>query len=250
MRFFKLGMQFFIATSVMLSALVQADGVQILKNIDTNTNRLDTDISMVATMIKEDVEEGTDKRVVRMFRRDYEDKFLMLFQEPSYKSGQGYLRVEDTLWFYDPESRKFSIRSMKDRFDNSNARNSDFRRSALYEDYDVVSQTEGKLGKFPVYILELQAKHDEVTYPKQIVHVLKKPNLLLKAQNYSVSDQLLRTAYWPAYTKSGGIYIAKKRIFVDEVIKGNKTTFSFDKISTTKMADSTFTKAYVERVNR
>ena len=250
MRFFKLGMQFVIATSVMLSALVQADGVQILKNIDTNTNRLDTDISMVATMIKEDVEEGTDKRVVRMFRRDYEDKFLMLFQEPSYKSGQGYLRVEDTLWFYDPESRKFSIRSMKDRFDNSNARNSDFHRSALYEDYDVVSQTEGKLGKFPVYILELQAKHDEVTYPKQIVHVLKKPNLLLKAQNYSVSDQLLRTAYWPAYTKSGGIYIAKKRIFVDEVIKGNKTTFSFDKISTTKMADSTFTKAYVERVNR
>lgn len=250
MRFFKLGMQFVIATSVMLSALVQADGVQILKNIDTNTNRLDTDISMVATMIKEDVEEGTDKRVVRMFRRDYEDKFLMLFQEPSYKSGQGYLRVEDTLWFYDPESRKFSIRSMKDRFDNSNARNSDFRRSALYEDYDVVSQTEGKLGKFPVYILELQAKHDEVTYPKQIVHVLKKPSLLLKAQNYSVSDQLLRTAYWPAYTKSGGIYIAKKRIFVDEVIKGNKTTFSFDKISTTKMADSTFTKAYVERVNR
>lgn len=250
MRFSKLGMQFVVATSVMLSALVQADGVQILKNIDTNTNRLDTDISMVATMIKEDVEEGTDKRVVRMFRRDYEDKFLMLFQEPSYKSGQGYLRVEDTLWFYDPESRKFSIRSMKDRFDNSNARNSDFRRSALYEDYDVVSQTEGKLGKFPVYILELQAKHDEVTYPKQIVHVLKKPNLLLKSQNYSVSDQLLRTAYWPAYTKSGGIYIAKKRIFVDEVIKGNKTTFSFDKISTTKMADSTFTKAYVERVNR
>jgi len=250
MRFSKLGMQFVVATSVMLSALVQADGVQILKNIDTNSNRLDTDISMVATMIKEDVEEGTDKRVVRMFRRDYEDKFLMLFQEPSYKSGQGYLRVEDTLWFYDPESRKFSIRSMKDRFDNSNARNSDFRRSALYEDYDVVSQTEGKLGKFPVYILELQAKHDEVTYPKQIVHVLKKPNLLLKAQNYSVSDQLLRTAYWPAYTMSGGIYIAKKRIFVDEVIKGNKTTFSFDKISTTKMADSTFTKAYVERVNR
>jgi outer membrane lipoprotein-sorting protein len=241
---------FYIAMAMFFATTVLADDNQILHNIDKNTNRLDTDISLVATMIRENVEDGTDKRIVRMFRRDYEDKFLMLFQEPSYKTGQGYLRVEDVLWYYDPQSRKFSIRSMKDRFDNSNARNSDFRRSALYEDYDVVSKEEGKLGKYPVYILQLQAKHDEVTYPKQILHVLQKPNLILKAQNYSVSDQLMRTSYWPGYTKSGGIYIATKRIFVDEVIKGNKTTFSFNKVSTTKLAESTFTKAYVERVNR
>lgn len=239
-----------MAASLTMSGLVQAQDSQILMNIDDNTNQLGTDVSMVATMIKEDVDEGTDKRVVSMFRRDAEDKFLMLFQEPSYKAGQGYLRVEDTLWFYDPESRKFSVRSMQDRFDNSNARNSDFKRSALYEDYDVVSQTEGKLGKFPVYILELQAKHDEVTYPKQILHVLQEPNLILKAQNFSLSDELMRTAYWPSYTKSGDIYVATKRIFVDEVIKGNKTTFSFTKVSTTKLAENTFTKAYVERVNR
>ena len=251
MRKLTLGMPVFIALVLyFFTTAIRADDSQILHNIDNNTNRMDADISLVATMIRESVEDGTDKRVVRMFRRDYEDKFLMLFQEPSYKTGQGYLRVEDLLWFYDPQSRKFSIRSMKDRFDNSNARNSDFRRSALYKDYDVVSKEAGKLGKYPVYILQLQAKHDEVTYPKQVLHVLQKPNLILKAQNYSVSDQLLRTTYWPTYTKSDGLYIATKQIFVDEVIKGNKTTFSFNKVSTIKLAESTFTKAYVERVNR
>jgi hypothetical protein len=28
--------------------------------------------------------------------------------EPESQLGQGYLKVDDNLWFYDPESRKFS----------------------------------------------------------------------------------------------------------------------------------------------
>jgi hypothetical protein len=83
-----------------------------------------------------------------------------------------------------------------------------------------------------------------------VLYVLKSPNLILKGEDYSLSDQLLRTTYYPSYTKSSNIYIATKRIFVDAVIKGNKTTFAFNQISTTQLADSTFTKAYVERVNR
>ena len=234
---------------VALSAPLAMAENTILQNIDDNTNRKDVDVSMVATMIKEDVDEGSDKRVVRMFRRDRADTFLMLFQQPSYKTGQGYLRIEDVLWFYDPESRKFSHQSMKDRFDGSSARNSDFKRSSLDNDYTVVTQVESQLGQYPVYILTLEAKHEEVTFPKKVLYVLKQPNLILKTQEYSLSDQLMRSVYFPSFTKSGDIYVATKRIFVDEVIIGNKTTFIYDQVSTALLSDSTFTKAYVERVN-
>lgn len=238
-----------VLISATFSPLSMAEN-PILRSIDDNTNRRDVDVSMVATMIKEDVDEGINKRVVRMFRRDRSDNFLMLFQEPSYKTGQGYLRIENSLWFYDPDSRKFSHQSMQDRFDGSSARNSDFRRSSLDNDYTVVSKVDSQLGQYPVYVLTLEAKHEEVTFPKKVLYVLKKPNLILKAQDYSLSDQLLRSVYFPSFTKSGDIYVATKRIFVDEVIIGNKTTFTYDQVSTALLSDSTFSKAYVERVNR
>ena len=99
------------------------------------------------TMITEDPEEGVSKREVQQFRRDSEDQFLMLILEPEDRKGQGYLRVEDNMWMYDPISRKFSHISLKERFENTDARHSDFQRSSTADDYDITNVTEGKLGK-------------------------------------------------------------------------------------------------------
>ena len=44
--------------------------------------------------------------------------------------------------------------------------------------------------------------------------------------------------------------MATKMIFVDEVVSGDKTTLTFDQVSTVDLDDSVFTKAYVERVNK
>lgn len=222
----------------------------LLAEIDRNTNMEQQDLSMVATMITESNEDGVDKNIVRMFRRDAEDQFLILFQEPENQRGQGYLQVDDTLWFYDPESRKFTHTSMKDSFDDSDANNSDFGESNWVEDYEVVSTTEGTLGKFDVFILEMEAKHDEVTYPSMKIWVNKTPALVLKAEEYSLSGRLLRTSYFPNYTKVGESFLATQMIFVDEVVAGDKTTISFEKISTSALTNDVFSKSYVERVNK
>jgi hypothetical protein len=60
----------------------------------------------------------------------------------------------------------------------------------------------------------------------------------------------MRTSYFPSYTKAGDAYMATKMIFVDEVVSGDKTTLTFDQVSTIDLDDSVFTKAYVERVNK
>ena len=235
---------------VVCANAVTLDLEAILNSIDRRRNFEDTDFSAVMTMIRENVEDGVSKRVVQQFRRDSADQFLMLILEPEDRKGQGYLRVEDNMWVYDPISRKFSHSSLKERFENTDARNSDFRRSTTADDYDIADVTEGKLGKYEVYILKLAAKNDEVTFPFKTIYVTKSNYLVLKTEDYSLTKRLMRTSLYPKYAKIGEQYVATTSIFVDELTEGNKTQISISDISVEKLPDYVFTKAYVERVNR
>src|SRR5690554_983028 len=74
----------------------------ILERLDAQSRFDNTDFSSVLTMVVEDVEKGIEKMVVRQFRRDDGERFLLLIQEPVTEKGQGYLLEGDNLWFYDP----------------------------------------------------------------------------------------------------------------------------------------------------
>ncbi len=222
---------------------------EILVNIDKNT-LFTGDLSATATLEQRDPNEGDDVSRVQMFRRDSNNTFLMLFEKPETKLGQGYLNIDDGLWFYDPESRQFSYTSISESFGGTDARNSDFEASSLALDYDVASATEGTLGKFEVWILELEASNSEVTYPYRKLWVTKEPNLILKSEDYSLTKRLLRTSYFPNYAKAGESFIASESLFVDALVENKSTKFSLENISTATIPDNVFTKAYVERVNR
>ncbi len=240
----------FVTGILSAGALTTAKAETILGELDALRNFSNTDFSAVMTMVTEDPEKGIDKIKVQQFRRDGRDMFLMLFLEPESKKGQGYLRINDNLWFYDPESRKFNHTSMKDSFGSTDARHSDFRISTLKEDYQVQTVTDGELGRFSVYIMDLKAKNSEVTYPRLKLWVTRKGHLPLKVEDYSASNRLMRTSYYPKYAKIKDRYIATVMIFVDELVKGRKTQISITDISTKKLPDTIFTKSYVERVNR
>jgi outer membrane lipoprotein-sorting protein len=240
---------FFLLTSDALFA-VDIDGEKILIAIDEQRNFDDVDFTSMMTVIREDPEEGVEKMVVQQFRRDSENKFVFLFLEPAVQKGQGYLRIDDNLWFYDPESRKFSHTSMKEQFGGTDARNSDFGMSTMIDDYRILYIDEGTLGKYKVYILDLKAKHNEVTYPRQKVWVTRDRYLVLKTEDYSETGRLLRTSLFPNYAKAGEQYIASNMIFVDELVAGKKTSISLSEISLSTLPDSVFTKSYIERVNR
>jgi outer membrane lipoprotein-sorting protein len=222
----------------------------IIEQIDTMVTFKDNDFSAVMTMVSDDPEEGRKVLKVNQFRRDKDDKFLILILEPKTQKGQGYLNIGDNLWFYDPESRQFSHTSMKESFQGTDTRHSDFRGRSYREDYMVSSWEEGKLGKHDVYILSLEARHNEVTYPFQKVWVQKESNLILKIEDYSLNKRLMRTSFFPSYAKAGGKFTPTKMLFVDEITKGRKTQVTVTNISLDSLPDYVFTKAYVERVNR
>ena len=145
-------------------AMVQYD--ELLVDIDRSRSFDDTDFSATFTVVSEKPDEDTSIFKVRMFRRDAEEKFVLVYLEPNVQRGQGFLQVDDNLWFYDPESRKFSHSSLRESLEDSEARNSDLTQSSLAEDYVVEAGTEGRLGRYDVHVLDLRARHDEVTFPR------------------------------------------------------------------------------------
>ncbi len=226
------------------------DFTAMLAAIDGQLNFPDHDFAAKMRMESDDPEKGKDVKLAQTFRRDGNDSFLILFLEPESQLGQGYLRVDENLWFYDPESRKFNRTSMKENLQGTDAKNSDFGTSSLSTDYAVSSWAEGKLGAYDVWIVELKATNDEATYAFKKISVAKKGGLLLKSEDYSLSKRLLRTAYYTSYVQSGASYVADVVLYVDALVKGKKTRITMTEISVAPLPDTVFTKAYVERVNR
>lgn len=233
-----------------VQAAEEPDIPAILAALDEQSNFADTDFSAVMTMITQDPDKGLEKLVVRQFRRDAQDKFLLLIEEPSTQRGQGYLRDGESLWFYDPESRKFSHTSLKESFEGSDARNSDFAQSRLSDDYQVSSYSAGTLGKYAVYIIDLEAVNAEVTYPYLKIWVTQGSNLLLKSESYSLTQRLMRTALFPSYARVGDSVVPRQMLFVDELVEGKRTQITLTQLSVDPLSDNVFTKAFVERVNR
>src|SRR3989339_70509 len=112
-------------------------------------------------------------REFTQFRRDGNDAMLMVTLMPEVDKGQGKLRLDDNMWSYDPESRKFTHTTLKENIEGTDVKNNDMKKPTIATDYKVTSFKEGKLGAFDVYILDLQAVNDEVPYASQKAYMRK-----------------------------------------------------------------------------
>lgn len=239
------------------SILFARDFQSLLVQADKLVNYPSSDFSAEYTIVQDKPGQGKNITVAAVFRRDRTNTYAIIVKKPSINRGQGYLKQGSTLWFYDPESRRFNSTSSHNRFQNSNARNSDFTRSTLAEDYEVVQGQEVKLGRFDCWLLELEANNEEVGYPGMKIWI-SKDGLVRKTEDYSLSGQLMRTTAIPDYYREGSLYIPKRLLFVDALrgarVKGKfrheKTQITITKPSLSPLPDSVFSKAFLENQGR
>lgn len=222
----------------------------MLKTIDEMGRFDGKDFSCNYTMVSEKPGEERSVMEIKVYRRDDEDKFLLLILKPEVDKGTGYLKVGDNQWMYDPTSRKFSHFSAKENVGDSESRSSDFEESSLADDYNVVSSEEGKLGKYATWILTLEAKNNEVADPKVKIWIRKDKELPLVMESYSLSDRKTRTQVFQGYAKVGENYEPSKMLIMDNLKEGEKTQISISNHSVATIPDEVFTKAFVEKVNR
>lgn len=238
-----------------LSVVAQIDSVGILSKIDAQVSFMDSDFSAEIQMTQTKPGEGVTERTVALFRRDRENKYVILLLQPISDRGKGYLKVGNNLWLYETiPTRRFIVTSAKDRFQNSNARNSDFTRSTLAQDYRIVSASQEKLGPFETTVYSLEALHNEISFPKTKIWVTK-DNLVRKTEDYSLSGKLLRTTAIPSYQEFKGRFIPKKVTIIDAllgktlngVFKNETTVYSFNKPSIDPLPSIIFTQSYLEK---
>jgi len=234
-----------------------ASDQELLARVDSLVSYPDSDFQAEYVIVQDKPGQSRSTTVAGVFRRDAKEQYVIVIMEPLISKGQGYLREGNTLWFYDPQSRRYNSTANTNRFQNTNARNSDFTRSTLARDYKVVSGADVRLGRFNCRLLTLQAVTNEVTYPGMKVWI-SEDGLLRKAEDYSLSGQLFRTSVIPDYYNIAGRFIPRQILFVDEllgaVVNGNfvneRTQVIINKPSFNRIADSVFSLTFLETVNR
>ncbi|AHC16473.1 hypothetical protein L21SP2_3131 [Salinispira pacifica] len=228
----------------------------LLEQIDSLVSFTENDFSAEYTITQDKPGQGTSVTKAAMFRRDSEDKYLILILEPSVDRGKGYLKIGNNLWLYDPVSRRFNVTSARDRFQNSNARNSDFTQSTLAADYRIVGRSSAQLGAYSTRVLDLEATNDSVTYPAMKIWV-DENNLVRKYEDYSLSGQLMRTTAIPRYQAVGERFVPVQIVIIDALagrnvngqFRNERTIITVAKPSLNDLPDLVFTQAYLERVS-
>ena len=236
-------------TAAFAGAADAPDFDALLRDLDERTTFGDGDFSAIYTIISDRPGQEREVTQARLFRRDLNDQFLILILQPEVQRGQGYLQVDDNVWFYDPDSRQFERTTLRQNVQGSDAQNTDFARNSYSSDYRVTAWEPGRLGAFDVHILDLEALTPDVAYDTVRIWVRADENLVLKQEDYSVNGRLMRTSLFPRYERVGDKLLPKQMLIVDALNEGNRTQLTMSDATTRQIPDSVFSKAYLERVS-
>lgn len=248
-----------IFTIAMLSSfcMFAKSSEDLLKKAEEQTAFYGRDFRANYSIVQEKPGQGKSITEAIMFRRDDEAKWVILVTGPDKEKGKGYLQFDNTIWFFDPVDKRFTFTSAKDKFQGSNANNSDFTPQHYYRDYNAEKVEKVKLGKFDCTLFTLKAKTDNVDYPMLKIWVTE-DGLVRKKEDYSLSQQLLRTTAVPSYQKvtegNKEIFVPSKMLITDnlrgkkigEKIQYERTQVTVTNVSFASQAASVYTKQYLE----
>lgn len=192
-----------------------------------------------------------------VYRRDENDKLVILFTKPQAEAGKGYLRADNNLFMYDPTVGKWERRTERERIGGTGSNRQDFDQSRLADEYTPTYVGAEKLGNYAVHHLELDARPGvDVAWP--IVHLWldQATGNILKRQDYALSGRLMRTTYYPEWrkmyspSKGADVYFPREIRIFDEIETDKKTTIVIREVALDPLDDSIFTKAWLESKSR
>jgi outer membrane lipoprotein-sorting protein len=237
-------------------AIDQAKVDAIVKEIDER-QRSSGDYKALCYI--EQKEQGKSDLVYQavIYRRDEDDKLMILFLKPKSEAGKGYLRLDKNLFMYDPTVGKWERRTDRERILGTDSRRADFDESRLSEEYVAKWIADETIKKFSVHHIQLAAKEgSDVAYPLVDLWVDTATNNILKREDRALSKKLMRTTYYPQWTKvfseskGAEVYYPKEIHIFDEVQKENKTTIAITKLDLNPLSPNLFTKAWLESKSR
>jgi hypothetical protein len=230
--------------------------LELLKLVD-DRQRNSGDYKALAYLEQKEKDKTDTVREALVYRRDADDKLMILFTKPKTEQGKGYLRIDKNLWSYDPTVGKWERRTERERIAGTDSRRADFDESRLAEEYDSAFDGEGKLGAYGVNQLSLKVKPGvDVAYPLVKLWIDKESSNILKRQEFALSGRLMRTLYYPKWekvfseSKKADVWFPKEIRIYDEVEKANSTLIMIRTVDLRALEANLFTKAWLESKSR
>ncbi len=234
------------------ATLTQAQADEIIRVVD-DRQRNSGDYKSLA-FVKE-TERKKEPRLFQamVYRRDADDKFMILFTKPKEEAGKAYLKIDKNLWNFEPSTGKWERRTEREKLAGTNSRRSDFDESRLTEEYTTKFEGSDKLGTYKVFKFKLTAKPGvDVAYPILNLWVDQQDKNILKREEYSLSGKLMRSSFYPKWqkkfseSKKGEVWIPEEIRIFDELEKGNSTIVLIKETDLGTLEENMFTKAWIE----
>ena len=248
-----------LSVSAVQSVLAAPSTVELVKVLSTIDDRQRNSGDYKSQIYMEQKERDKPDIAYKalVYRRDEDDKLMILFTEPKAEAGKGYLRIDDNLWIYDPKVGKWERRTERERIGGTDSRRTDFDESRLAKEYDPAFEAEEKLGAYTAWKIVLKVKAGvDVAFPEVRLWVDKATDNVLKRQDFSLSGKLMRTGLYPKWikvfseSKGSDIYYPSQIYFFDEIDKANSTVVAIQTVDLRKLDANLFTKAWLESKSR
>jgi hypothetical protein len=237
-------------------ALSKAKMVDILRGIDMRV-KASGDYKSLVYLEQREKDKPDVAREALVYRRDADQKLMILFTKPKTEGGKGYLRIDKNLWYYDPTVGKWERRTDRERIAGTDSRRQDFDQSDLAGEYDPAFVGDEMLGAFKVWHLKLTAKDGvDVAYPIVEFWVDEATGNDLKRQDFALSGKLLRTSYVPKWQKlyseqkKADLWYRQEIRIYDEIDKANSTLVKILDVDLHPLPENIFTKAWLEAKSR
>lgn len=237
-------------------AMDKPEMVKLLAEID-DRQRNGGDYKALVYLEQKEKDKADIVREVLVYRRDADDKLMLLFSKPKSEEGKGVLRLDKNLWTYDPGTGKWDRTTERERIGGTNTRRADFDESRLADEFEPTFVGEEKLGKFETVVMELKVKEGfDVAYPVLKLWVDKSNHNILKRQEFALSGKLARTSYYPKWqklfseSKKAELWFPGEIRIFDEIEKSNSTLVLFKTVDLNPLDQNMFTKAWLESKSR
>jgi outer membrane lipoprotein-sorting protein len=225
--------------------------VKIVEGYENKLNLRGMDVTNTFTLVQKKQGEADRVLQVKVYRRDAADTFTLVFQYPDSEKGKGYYRSGDDLYLYLPSTREFVYRNRKDDVGSTDVRTDLFGQPKTLEQYWASYAGTATVSKWECDVVRLEGKSLDVSFPVQKWYFRKSDGLPVKAENFSVSETLLRTFYYIDYAPvAGGKFIFSKLLAVNHLEKGQQTFLANEDVSTAAIPNYVFSKAFLEEQSR
>jgi outer membrane lipoprotein-sorting protein len=188
----------------------------------------------------------TDARKYKVMSKGNENT-IALVTEPASDRGQALLMRGRDLWIFLPNVSQPVRLSLSQRLTGQVA-NGDIARANFSGDYTPrVLRTE-KVGGDDLYVLELTAVDRGVTYNKVLYWVKQSNSHPVKAEFYSLSDRLLKTARYEEFKPLAGRPRPARIVMQDALRKGEESVLEYSDMKLRDLPDKMFSKDYLKRL--